>query len=441
MRWLSTAFLAATLPITPLTAPSPVCVPRDSAPAVGLTVTAAKSLTPRATELTFTSRAMNGPMRAVVVLPQDYGASRTQRYPVLYLFHGHGGGGHRDWINHGVQGVVGGAPVIVVIPEGGYNGFYSDWYGTDIDGHIPPPAPAWETFHMRELLPWIDGAYRTIADRRGRAIAGNSMGGFGAMSYAARHPDMFVAAAAFSGAVHPLLLWPLGPLGYALVPNLPDQKPPDLCIWGDPVTQYVRWADHDPTDLAANLAALALYHRVGDGTLGRYDDPATKVPSPAGLFNEFGIRLMNESFDRALGAAGIAHTAVFEHGSHDWPYWLDGLREFLPIAQRAFVDPPPAPPLVPFSFTSGARAFAAWGWSFRASHAEQSALLTVDRVHRGGLRAFGRGPLRVDTAALYEPGVEYVVNGRPHVADADGRLHFETTTSARGRYTAIVGSF
>src|SRR5438128_1855963 len=63
-------------------------------------------------------------------------------------------------------------------------------------------APAaWETYHMRELIPWIDSHYPTVADRSGRAIAGLSMGGFGAMTYAAKHPDLFAAAGSFSGAV------------------------------------------------------------------------------------------------------------------------------------------------------------------------------------------------------------------------------------------------
>jgi S-formylglutathione hydrolase FrmB len=405
---------------------------------VGLTVAAGKALTARTTELTFRSRAMDGPMHAVVILPSGYNEHRTQRYPVLYLLHGHGGRGYLDWVNHGAERLVGNAPMIVVIPEGGYDGFYSDWYGTDIDGHNTGPPPAWETFHVRELLPWIDDAYRTIAGRTGRAIAGNSMGGFGAMSYAARHPDLFVAAGAFSGAVHPLLVWPVGSLGNALAPNLADGKAPDLCIWGDPMLQYVRWADHDPTALAANLGGLAVYARTGDGSAGRYDNYAVKQPSPGAVVNEFGIGLMNTSFDRALGDAGVAHTAIAEHGIHDWPYWVDDLRQFLPIAQAAFAHPPPAPPLVPFAYTSGASRFGAWGWTFVADHADQTALVTVDRVHAGGLRVLGEGRLHVDTAPLYRPGATYVVGGRERIADRAGRLHFDITLAPRGTYTPIV---
>ena len=50
-------------------------------------------------------------------------------------------------------------------------------------------------------MPWVDATYRTVAAKRGRAIAGLSMGGYGALSYAARHPGTFAAAASFSGAL------------------------------------------------------------------------------------------------------------------------------------------------------------------------------------------------------------------------------------------------
>jgi S-formylglutathione hydrolase FrmB len=69
-----------------------------------------------------------------------------------------------------------------------------------VRGRPHRPAPLGD-LPRRELVPWIDATYRTIAARRGRAIAGVSMGGYGALSYAARHPDTFAAAASFSGAL------------------------------------------------------------------------------------------------------------------------------------------------------------------------------------------------------------------------------------------------
>ena len=82
------------------------------------------------------------------------------------------------------------------MPDAGQGGFYSDWYNAGAGG-----PPKWETYHVGQLIPYVDAHYPTVAARGGRAIAGLCMGGFGAMSYAARHPDLFVAAASFSGAV------------------------------------------------------------------------------------------------------------------------------------------------------------------------------------------------------------------------------------------------
>src|SRR6266480_1971583 len=71
-------------------------------------------------------------------------------------------------------------PLVIVMPDGGHDaeaGWYSDW----ADG-----SRQWETFHMRTLVRYVDHHFRVL--RRGhRAVAGLSMGGFGAMSYAARH--------------------------------------------------------------------------------------------------------------------------------------------------------------------------------------------------------------------------------------------------------------
>ncbi|WP_279580200.1 alpha/beta hydrolase [Fodinicola feengrottensis] len=79
------------------------------------------------------------------------------------------------------------------MPEGGPAGFYSNWWN-----HGERGAPAWETFHLTELRQLLERGYG--AGTR-RVIAGLSMGGFGALSYAARHPGMFRAAASYSGVI------------------------------------------------------------------------------------------------------------------------------------------------------------------------------------------------------------------------------------------------
>ena len=82
------------------------------------------------------------------------------------------------------------------MPEAGTVGFYSDWRGSRGQG-----GPAWESFHLDELRGLLERRYR--AGPR-RAVAGLSMGGLGAIGYAARRPGLFRAAASFSGLLHPL---------------------------------------------------------------------------------------------------------------------------------------------------------------------------------------------------------------------------------------------
>jgi S-formylglutathione hydrolase FrmB len=82
---------------------------------------------------------------------------------------------------------------MVVIPDGGF----SSWY---FDSPIMPQY-RYETFVTKELVPAIDDKYKTLADRKGRAITGNSMGGHGAFYLAIRHQDLFGSVGSMSGGV------------------------------------------------------------------------------------------------------------------------------------------------------------------------------------------------------------------------------------------------
>src|SRR5690606_8761230 len=131
-----------------------------------------------------------------ILLPDGYDDDPDARYPVLYLLHG-GGDGEMSWTDKGeAEEATAGLPLIVVMPGVTGHGNYVDWYNGGRGG-----APMWETFILAQLLPWVDANLRTVGTREGRAVAGLSMGGGGAMGFAARHPDLFVSAAAFSGAV------------------------------------------------------------------------------------------------------------------------------------------------------------------------------------------------------------------------------------------------
>jgi S-formylglutathione hydrolase FrmB len=88
-----------------------------------------------------------------------------------------------------------GLPLIVVMPDAGFDGDGGGWF-TDWFNGGAGSQPMWEPYHVRQPIPWIDDNFRTIAARRGRAVAGLSQGGFGSLSYAVRHPELFTSAAA-----------------------------------------------------------------------------------------------------------------------------------------------------------------------------------------------------------------------------------------------------
>ncbi|TMB02806.1 MAG: hypothetical protein E6J70_06435, partial [Deltaproteobacteria bacterium] len=118
-------------------------------------------------------------------------------------------------------------PLIIVMPDAGHDseaGWYSDW----ADG-----SRQWETFHTRVLVRYVDGHFRTLRLAH-RAVAGLSMGGFGAMSYAARHPGLFQAAASFSGAVDTRYVEPVSGIGFNIFHDMFGT--PDDRVWGNQVT-------------------------------------------------------------------------------------------------------------------------------------------------------------------------------------------------------------
>jgi endo-1,4-beta-xylanase len=132
-----------------------------------------------------------------IYLPPDYDTS-TERYPVSYFLHGLNGdeSSHNDVVLPALEeavaeGVV--PPMVVVFP----NGYRDVYWGDAKDGSKPA-----ETSVIRELIPHIDSTYRTIADREHRAILGYSMGGYGAVLYAVKFPDLFGTCVSYDGALH-----------------------------------------------------------------------------------------------------------------------------------------------------------------------------------------------------------------------------------------------
>jgi S-formylglutathione hydrolase FrmB len=393
----------------------PPCFPRTAPIQLGLTQVGQSSFDPAITYLTLASKAMGSDVHVAVMLPAGYAASPAARYPVLYLLHG-ALGSYQDWPLHDVEAIVGTMPMIVVMPDDGQDGSYSDWYGSELGS--TGPVPAWESFHVQELVPWVDAHYRTIAATRGRYIAGLSSGGGGAMKYASANPGMFAAAGEFSGAVDTDQSGYYGESDVTWdLTYLPNYGPPGHCTWGDPSAHQVVWEDNDPTYEAANLLGTRLYLASGNGTPGPFDSSTTTRDVV-----ESTVWQMNQNFDAALTAAHVPHTTNFYgDGTHNWPYWERDLGQFLvwlaPSLGRA-VGPP-----LKFSVRSARSTFRAWDWTFTAFRRARE-FTYLAGVGQSGLTVAGSGALNVVTAALYRPGALYVVGLSRVVAGIDGRLRF-----------------
>lgn len=278
----------------------------------------------RELDLTIRSPALGGDRTRVRLLtPRGWTAHPRRRWPVLYLLHGCCDT-YEAWTR---STDIARWPelhdTLVVMPDGGDVGFYSDWHAAG--------GPAWERYHTRELPSLLERGYGAGTPR---AVAGLSMGGLGAMGYAARHPGTFAAAASFSGLLDPVddrdvLLGLFG--AYTRDPT---------AVWGDPVHDRADWEAHDPTHLAPRLRGTRLFVSAGDGRRGALA-PRAKAPDAT----ERTVGRESRAFVGAVRRAGLPVTVDFYgRGTHSWPYWRRELRRALPVLLGGRSAPPQSAP-------------------------------------------------------------------------------------------------
>jgi len=280
----------------------------------GATVVAQEQVGPNLVDLTIQSPALGRTGKVRLITPRGWKQRRSHhRWPVLYLLHGCCDT-YDSWTRDtDVETLPWLRRILVVTPEAGAAGFYSDWFNGGAGG-----PPRWETYHLREVRQLLERGYG--AGQR-RAVAGLSMGGFGALSYAARYPGLFRAAASYSGVVHPLQ----GAAG--LLEFLRAFTPDPLAIWGDPQAQRAIWRAHDPTELALRLRRTPLYVSIGNGQPGPLDPPGAAVdPIETSLYPQ-NVALAERL--RALRARAVLD--FYGPGTHTWPYWERELYRSLPL--------------------------------------------------------------------------------------------------------------
>jgi S-formylglutathione hydrolase FrmB len=313
--------LVALWPLAPAVAATPTTAPavETAQPApLGAEVVAITPIADRQIDLSVRSQALGGRTVKVRLLTPDgwNPADRSQHWPTFWLLHGCCGD-YTSWTGAtDVAKIDSLRKVLVVMPEAGWNGWYSNWLNYGAGGD-----PAWETFHTVELRHLLEQNWGASTNR---VVAGLSMGGQGALLYAARHPGMFRAVAAYSGSAHPLLN---DESVKRIMGFFAGQGNDPFRVWGDPVAQRDVWEAHDPYYLAQQLKSLPVYLSSGDGSTGPLDPPG-RTDALEADFNRQNIALAAE-----LNRVGAKHltTHFYGPGTHAWAYWQRELHASLPM--------------------------------------------------------------------------------------------------------------
>ncbi|HEX4935185.1 MAG TPA: alpha/beta hydrolase family protein [Gemmatimonadaceae bacterium] len=291
--------------------------------------------------LTFWSQSLGTHKRALVWLPPGYAREPQRRYPTAYYLHGLWGS-ETDWTTQGRLHVAldsltaGGLPEMIVVMPDGDDGWYTTWNtlvdvascrrgftarpGDEVDASYCVPWPHYDDYIARDLVSAVDGQYRTVPSRARRAIAGLSMGGFGALSMALQYPDVFRAAASHSGVVSPLYD---GPHPFDGTPRYAATDSAIREAWGErfwpivaPVFGYdlAGWTARDPFRRVQQLLAK---------------NPSLVPAIFLDCGTEDGLVDQNRALRAELTRIGRPPRYAEWPGKHDWPYWRVHARESL----------------------------------------------------------------------------------------------------------------
>lgn len=246
---------------------------------------------------TLTSKLIDEKLPYWAILPNGYSESR-RKYPVLYLLHGLFGN-CENWIDlTSVVEIVGRENLVVITPEG-KDGWYVD--SSTAANH------RFESYVMAELIPQIEREFRIDGSRGMRAIAGNSMGGYGAIKFGLKYPSQFAFAGSFSGAFD--------------APKVSDKNPG--AFWeGSEGSIMVAFGEEEST-VRRNDDLFALIDQMTARELKRLPE----VYMDCGTGDHFiGV---NRELSGAMAGKQIAHEFQESPGGHDWEYWDSRLPHIL----------------------------------------------------------------------------------------------------------------
>lgn len=263
--------------------------------------------------LTVKSPTLGKDVKYSIYLPTDY--EKTNRiYPVLYLLHGYSDD-ETGWTQFGEAHIIADkliengevAPMIIVMPDAGVS-----WYINNYDNKVK-----YEDFFVKEFIPHIDATYRTRKTKQYRAIAGLSMGGYGALILALKHPELFSSA---------------GPLSSGVLTD------DEIATASDDMWQTVmgelygkkelkgkaRITEHYKNNSVLNIVATGDAEKLK--SVRYYIDCGDKDFLIKGNMALHGIMIDKK----------IPHEFRIREGSHNWTYWRTALPEVLKFISVSF---------------------------------------------------------------------------------------------------------
>ena len=262
--------------------------------------------------LTIESKILKKKVRYTIYLPFDYETS-TRLYPVLYLLHGY----HDNdmaWIQFGEANLIADEAIskkeipsmIIAMPDAG-----ASWFMNNYNNSV-----RYEDFFFQEFLPYIESQYRARPEKRFRAVAGQSMGGFGALNFAMRHPETFDACAAMGPAVY----------------TADEFASMDDAVWNSGWAVALYGSKSGQARLTEHLLSYNPIHIVETADMEKLKTVRFYIDCGDDDYLTIG----NSMLHIAMTKRKIPHEYRVRDGSHTWSYWRSGLLDALKFIGTSF---------------------------------------------------------------------------------------------------------
>jgi S-formylglutathione hydrolase FrmB len=246
--------------------------------------------------ITIRSNAMQKDIKCVVIRPDSY-KKKKNKFPVVYLLHGYSGS-YNNWIKQvpDLSKYADDYQLMIVCPDGEFSSWYID---SPVDSTMK-----FDTYIGKEIPEAIDKLYRTIPNKKARAITGLSMGGHGGLFLGLRHSEFFGACGSMSGGVD---LRPF-PKNWHLLKRL-----------GDTITYADNWKNYSVINV-----------------IEKYRGDSSKIIIDCGTEDFFYD--VNKALHEKMLRLKIQHDYIERPGKHDWNYWRNAVKYQLLFFKNYFYE-------------------------------------------------------------------------------------------------------